>query len=65
MLNKRLELLSDYAFTKLNTLIEPIQPRANLPPLILSVGDPMHNPPAFVHEIINNRPPEKIGRAHV
>ena len=63
MLNKRLELLSDYAFTKLNTLIEPIQPRANLPPLILSVGDPMHNPPAFVHEIINNRP--QIGRAHV
>jgi aspartate/methionine/tyrosine aminotransferase len=62
MLNKRLELLSDYAFAKLNTLIEPIQPRANLPPVIMSVGDPMHNPPAFVHEIIANRPPESWNR---
>jgi len=62
MLNKRLELLSDYAFAKLNTLLEPIQPQANLPPLVLSVGDPMHNPPAFVHEIIGNRPPESWNR---
>lgn len=62
MLNKRLELLSDYAFAKLNTLIEPIQPKANLPPVIMSVGDPMHNPPAFVHEIIAKRPPESWNR---
>lgn len=55
MLNKRLELLSDYAFTKLNNLLEPIQPRANLPPVIMSVGDPLHAPPDFVHEIITRR----------
>jgi aspartate/methionine/tyrosine aminotransferase len=53
MLNKRLELLGDYAFAKLNTLLEPISPRANLPPVIMSVGDPQHQPPGFVQDIIN------------
>ncbi len=62
MLNKRLELLSDYAFTKLNTLLEPVQPRANLPPVIMSVGDPIHAPPAFIHDIITNRPSESWNR---
>ncbi len=52
MLNKRLELLSDYAFAKLNALLEPISPRANLPPVIMSIGDPQHQPPAFVHDIV-------------
>jgi len=61
MLNKRLELLSDYAFTKLNKLLEPIAPRANLPPVIMSIGDPQLPPPAFVHEIIS-RPTETWGR---
>src|SRR4051812_833804 len=56
MLNNRLELLSDYAFTKLNNLLEPVSPRANLPPVILSIGDPQHAPPAFVHEIISRNP---------
>jgi aspartate/methionine/tyrosine aminotransferase len=56
MLNNRLELLSDYAFTKLNNLLAPISPRANLPPVIMSVGDPQHAPPAFVHEIIAGNP---------
>src|ERR1041385_5117267 len=56
MLNNRLELLSDYAFTKLNNLVAPISPRANLPPVIMSVGDPQHAPPDFVHEIISGRP---------
>lgn len=56
MLNNRLELLSDYAFTKLNNLLAPISPRANLPPVIMSVGDPQHAPPDFVHEIISGRP---------
>jgi N-succinyldiaminopimelate aminotransferase len=56
MLNNRLELLSDYAFTKLNNLLEPVNPRANLPPVILSIGDPQHAPPAFVHEIISRNP---------
>lgn len=53
MLNKRLELLSDYAFTKLNKLLEPVQPRRDLPPIIMSIGDPQHPPPAFVPQIIS------------
>jgi N-succinyldiaminopimelate aminotransferase len=52
MLNNRLELLSDYAFTKLNKLLEPIKPMANLPPAIMSIGDPQHKTPDFVHEIV-------------
>ena len=52
MLNKRLELLSDYAFTKLNKLLEPVQPRRDLPPIMMSIGDPQHPPPAFVPQII-------------
>jgi N-succinyldiaminopimelate aminotransferase len=56
MLNNRLDLLGDYAFSKLNALLEPITPRANLPPVILSVGEPQHQPPSFVHEIISRTP---------
>jgi N-succinyldiaminopimelate aminotransferase len=52
MLNNRLELLGDYAFSKLNTLLEPIAPCPNLPPVIMSVGDPLHQPPVFVQEIV-------------
>src|SRR5258708_4243471 len=52
MLNNRLELLSDYAFTKLNKLVEPIQPKADLPPIVMSIGDPQHPPPPFVRDII-------------
>src|SRR5258708_21395970 len=52
MLNTRLELLSDYAFTKLNKLVEPIQPKADLPPIVMSIGDPQHPPPPFVRDII-------------
>src|SRR5258708_24674737 len=52
MLNTRLELLSDYAFTKLNKLVEPFKPKADLPPIVMSIGDPQHPPPPFVRDII-------------
>lgn len=61
MLNNRLELLSDYAFTKLNKLVEPVQPKPNLPPIVMSIGDPQHPPPPFVREIIG-RHAESWGR---
>ena len=49
-LNPRLDLLTDYPFARLAALI------ADLPapetPLIMSIGEPQHQPPAFVAEIL-------------
>ena len=50
--NPRLDRLGDYAFTKLNQLLAPLSPRANTTPIVMSVGDPMHQPPGFVAEVI-------------
>jgi aspartate/methionine/tyrosine aminotransferase len=53
MLNARLDLLNDYPFQLLADLLAPVSPRANVPPVVMSVGDPQHQPPAFVREIID------------
>lgn len=53
MYNSRLDLLNDYPFQRLNDLLAGITPRANHPPVIMSVGEPQHQPPAFVREIID------------
>jgi N-succinyldiaminopimelate aminotransferase len=52
MYNARLELLNDYPFQRLADLLAGITPRANLPPIAMHVGEPQHQPPAFVAEII-------------
>lgn len=48
MLNPRLDLLSDYPFTKLRALLdaEPLAP--GLTPINLSIGEPQHAMPDFV-----------------
>jgi N-succinyldiaminopimelate aminotransferase len=53
MYNDRLDLLNDYPFQRLNDLLAGVTPRANHPPVIMSVGEPQHQPPAFVREIID------------
>jgi N-succinyldiaminopimelate aminotransferase len=50
--NPRLDRLGDYAFTKLNLLLAPLSPKANTTPIVMSVGDPLHQPPGFVAEVI-------------
>ncbi len=50
--NPRLDRLGDYAFTRLNTLLAPLSPKANTTPIVMSVGDPLHQPPPFVAEVI-------------
>ena len=52
MFNARLDELNDYPFQRLADLLAPISPRANVPPIVMSVGDPRHQPPAFAAEII-------------
>ena len=52
MLNARLAELTDHTFRRLAQLLDPVQPRINLPPVNLSVGTPSHKPPPFVAEIV-------------
>ncbi len=50
--NERLERLGDNPFARLNGLLADVVPTASLTPLILSVGEPQHAPPAFLAETI-------------
>jgi N-succinyldiaminopimelate aminotransferase len=54
-INERLEGLGDNPFTRLNALLKDVVPRTNARPLILSVGEPQHAPPAWVADIIAQR----------
>jgi N-succinyldiaminopimelate aminotransferase len=54
-INERLDDLGDNPFTRLNALLKDVVPRSNERPLILSVGEPQHAPPAWVADIITAR----------
>lgn len=51
-LNPLLDTLSDYPFEALRTLLNPVTPRVNDAPIIMSVGEPQHQPPALLAETI-------------
>ncbi|MDA0998864.1 MAG: aminotransferase class I/II-fold pyridoxal phosphate-dependent enzyme [Proteobacteria bacterium] len=55
MLNPRLTDLPDYPFDRLRTLLDPIAPETNKPPIMLSVGEPKLPPPKFISEILGGR----------
>jgi len=66
MINPALQPLSDYTFARLNRMLEGVEPAAGKRPIMLSVGEPQIQPPAFVNEIIaanghlwNKYPPPK------
>lgn len=52
MLNPKLDLLQDYPFARLAKLIADLQPPADRKPIVMSIGEPQMNPPAFVPEIL-------------
>lgn len=52
MLNPALATLSDYPFDRLRTLLDGIAPPPGLTPMVLSVGEPRHAPPALVADAI-------------
>jgi len=52
LINERLGQLGENPFTRLNALLTPITPRTNQRPILLSVGEPQHAPPAFLAETI-------------
>jgi N-succinyldiaminopimelate aminotransferase len=55
MFNPRLtETLSDFPFARLNALLAPLAPPANLSMINMSVGEPQGAMPAFARQIVND-----------
>lgn len=52
MINPRLAALAEYPFDRLRALLDGIAPPPDLRPMILSVGEPRHPPPALVTEVL-------------
>lgn len=50
--NARLARLADNPFARLGELLSGINPRANEPPILMSVGEPQHEPPALLARIV-------------
>ncbi|MFI5023168.1 MAG: aminotransferase class I/II-fold pyridoxal phosphate-dependent enzyme [Alphaproteobacteria bacterium] len=53
MLNSRLDSLRESPFRRLADLIAGINPHTNVLPIDLSIGEPQHQPPAFIRAIID------------
>lgn len=53
MYNQRFDLLSDYPFDRLRSLLDHIQPPSGVEPVAMSIGEPRHAPPAFVRETLD------------
>jgi N-succinyldiaminopimelate aminotransferase len=51
-LNPRLDTLSDYPFAALRALLAPIVPKTNAAPILMSLGEPQHQPPPLLAETI-------------
>jgi succinyldiaminopimelate transaminase len=52
VLNPQLETLSDYPFEALRTLLNPVTPVVNDAPILMSLGEPQHQPPALLAETL-------------
>lgn len=67
MLNRGFEVVNHYPFRRLAELIGGVAPASNTPPVDMSIGEPRHQPPAFLHETVSrgaqdwNRYPAVIG----
>jgi aspartate/methionine/tyrosine aminotransferase len=63
----RLDRLDEYPFAQLNGLLAPVAPRANERPIVMSVGEPQHEPPPLLaatvarHADLWNRYPPMAG----
>jgi N-succinyldiaminopimelate aminotransferase len=52
MINPRLAALAEYPFDRLRALLGGVAPPPDLPPMVLSVGEPRHPPPSLVAEVL-------------
>ncbi|MGB0670242.1 MAG: aminotransferase class I/II-fold pyridoxal phosphate-dependent enzyme, partial [Rhodospirillales bacterium] len=48
-INPLLDQLNDYPFDRLRALLDGIEPPAGIEPVILSIGEPRHPPPAAIN----------------
>ncbi len=55
MLKSRLDSLPGYPFARLRRLLEGIEPPAGVDPILMSIGEPQHPPPAIVAEVLAAR----------
>ena len=55
MLNDRLESLPGYPFARLRRLLEGVNPPAGVAPVMMSIGEPQHPPPALLTEVLHAR----------
>jgi N-succinyldiaminopimelate aminotransferase len=51
-LNPRLDTLSDYPFAALRALLAPVAPKTSAAPIVMSLGEPQHQPPALLAETL-------------
>lgn len=51
-LSAKFQSLEEYPFTRLNNLLGPVTPHANEPPILMSVGEPQHEPPAILADTV-------------
>jgi N-succinyldiaminopimelate aminotransferase len=51
-LNPQLDTLSDYPFEALRTLLNSVTPVVNDPPIVMSLGEPQHQPPPLLAETL-------------
>ncbi|MBD20034.1 MAG: aspartate aminotransferase [Rhodospirillaceae bacterium] len=52
MLNDRLGRIGDYPFDRLRTLLDSCSPETKLPPLSLALGEPQHNSPKIIQQVL-------------
>ncbi len=52
MHNDRLDTLTDYPFDRLRSLLRGIDPPSAVPPVLMHIGEPKHQPPALIAPIV-------------
>lgn len=53
-MNPNLSLLHPYPFAKMATLLQDLTPNPDYTPIKLGIGEPQHEPPTFVLDVIKN-----------
>jgi N-succinyldiaminopimelate aminotransferase len=51
-MNPRLETLREYPFQRLSRLLDGVNPPADKSRILMSLGEPRHAPPEFIHDIL-------------
>jgi N-succinyldiaminopimelate aminotransferase len=55
LVNDRLYRLTDYPFARLANLLSDLKPGTNQDPLVMSLGEPQHAPPALLDETLRTQ----------